>query len=249
MDYIKHHGVEDQQWGVRNGPPYPLDNAKAMAQRIINRMKVGEEAVNNFLKDQKDKKISEIKLSDDAKIITKNVDLFTTQELQDKINRQRMIKELQNNIPKKEGFIKKTMSGITNGLSSKISNAIVDKIIGSITDSKNSFTYKEAVKIAEDFKNGKAVDGQVKRMTAQEMEQLFKLINNTNSIDKMVNQKDNNENSKSSSKNTSSLLSNKDSISRKQFRKELDDLMDKGYLPKQVMQVYYERDPKMLKNN
>ena len=50
-------------------------------------------------------------------------------------------------------------------------------------------------------------------------------------------------------KNNSLLLSNKDNISRKQFRKELDELMDKGYLPKQLMQVYYERDPKMLKNN
>lgn len=27
MDYISHHGVEGQQWGVRNGPPYPLDKA------------------------------------------------------------------------------------------------------------------------------------------------------------------------------------------------------------------------------
>lgn len=27
MNYISHHGIEGQQWGVRNGPPYPLDKA------------------------------------------------------------------------------------------------------------------------------------------------------------------------------------------------------------------------------
>ena len=30
MDYLKlrelyHHGIKGQEWGVRNGPPYPLD--------------------------------------------------------------------------------------------------------------------------------------------------------------------------------------------------------------------------------
>lgn len=24
--YLKHHGIEGQKWGVRNGPPYPLKN-------------------------------------------------------------------------------------------------------------------------------------------------------------------------------------------------------------------------------
>ena len=24
-DYIVHHGIKGQQWGVENGPPYPLD--------------------------------------------------------------------------------------------------------------------------------------------------------------------------------------------------------------------------------
>lgn len=24
-DYLEHHGIEGQKWGVKNGPPYPLD--------------------------------------------------------------------------------------------------------------------------------------------------------------------------------------------------------------------------------
>lgn len=31
MDYLSHHGIEGQQWGKRNGPPYPLDK-KVSAQ-------------------------------------------------------------------------------------------------------------------------------------------------------------------------------------------------------------------------
>lgn len=35
--FLKHHGIEGQRWGVRNGPPYPLDTKTA------NRVKSGEQ--------------------------------------------------------------------------------------------------------------------------------------------------------------------------------------------------------------
>lgn len=25
-DYLSHHGIKGQKWGVRNGPPYPIEN-------------------------------------------------------------------------------------------------------------------------------------------------------------------------------------------------------------------------------
>jgi len=33
VDYISHHGIEGQKWGVRNGPPYPLDPAKDIGHK------------------------------------------------------------------------------------------------------------------------------------------------------------------------------------------------------------------------
>lgn len=56
-DVISHHGVEGQQWGVRNGPPYPLDQSKAL------------------------------KRSKDKKELASRARGMSTQELQDALNR------------------------------------------------------------------------------------------------------------------------------------------------------------------
>ena len=33
-DYISHHGILNQKWGVRNGPPYPLDSKIFTGSRL-----------------------------------------------------------------------------------------------------------------------------------------------------------------------------------------------------------------------
>lgn len=33
-DYISHHGIKGQKWGVKNGPPYPLDSSKSTGKRL-----------------------------------------------------------------------------------------------------------------------------------------------------------------------------------------------------------------------
>lgn len=35
--YISHHGVKGQQWGVQNGPPYPLDPQKITDKRTARK--------------------------------------------------------------------------------------------------------------------------------------------------------------------------------------------------------------------
>ena len=38
---LYHHGIEGQKWGVRNGPPYPLDEGdRSAAERAANPMPV-----------------------------------------------------------------------------------------------------------------------------------------------------------------------------------------------------------------
>lgn len=57
--YLKHHGVKGQRWGVRNGPPYPIENSK---NRAIARVRYAaktkskvDDIVNSLSNDEKDK--------------------------------------------------------------------------------------------------------------------------------------------------------------------------------------------------
>ena len=47
-NYLSHHGVKGQQWGVRHGPPYPIDKSKGditlRAGTKINRVAVRDES-------------------------------------------------------------------------------------------------------------------------------------------------------------------------------------------------------------
>lgn len=33
-NYLSHHGVKGQEWGVRNGPPYPIEDKVAKKKTI-----------------------------------------------------------------------------------------------------------------------------------------------------------------------------------------------------------------------
>lgn len=38
MDYLEHHGVQGQKWGVKNGPPYPLYRQDPVKYKAIKRL-------------------------------------------------------------------------------------------------------------------------------------------------------------------------------------------------------------------
>jgi hypothetical protein len=45
-EFIAHHGIKGQKWGVKNGPPYPLDDAtnrKVRMGRVHTKSEVGED--------------------------------------------------------------------------------------------------------------------------------------------------------------------------------------------------------------
>ena len=35
--YLEHHGVKGQKWGVKNGPPYPINNARNRAIKRVRK--------------------------------------------------------------------------------------------------------------------------------------------------------------------------------------------------------------------
>lgn len=38
-DYLMHHGIDGQKWGVKHGPPYPLDSSESTGSRLKTKKK------------------------------------------------------------------------------------------------------------------------------------------------------------------------------------------------------------------
>ncbi len=108
-DALEHHGILGMHWGQRNGPPYPLDSKVSTGKRLkkaggtgsISRkrrraLKKARKARAKNLKIKTEQKLQEqqrqkskedIIKSKDVKSMLDNVDMFTTQEINDMLNR------------------------------------------------------------------------------------------------------------------------------------------------------------------
>lgn len=49
-NYLAHHGVEGQKWGVKHGPPYPINNSGYLASRIRKNAEKTEPKITNDVK-------------------------------------------------------------------------------------------------------------------------------------------------------------------------------------------------------
>lgn len=47
-NFLAHHGIQGMQWGVSNGPPYPLSDAEH--RRVVNKAKTAAKAAGNAVK-------------------------------------------------------------------------------------------------------------------------------------------------------------------------------------------------------
>lgn len=149
-DCLEHHGILGMHWGKKNGPPYPLDSKVSTGKRLkstsgrISRKrkkalkkarKIRAANARRKIKEQKkleatQKSKEEIMKTKDIKAMSKNLDQFSNQEINDMLNRldtERRLKEKVLQIEKANkskgermsNFVKENVkSGVTSGMGS-----------------------------------------------------------------------------------------------------------------------------------
>lgn len=110
-DYLMHHGIKNQHWGVRNGPPYPLN--KEGREKFKKKVKEIREKNKENRRVKRRKKI----LKDPAKMV-KYQDEFTIEELAEAIKKFDMVEEVRKRIPKVEKEQKQQLSLLQKQLAS-----------------------------------------------------------------------------------------------------------------------------------
>lgn len=96
-DELQHHGVKDQQWGVQNGPPYPLsgENKKAAKkfyreqrrQDRIARRQERELKKNRKFEEARQKMLSKANIKE----IRRHSDWFSQQEIESAMRKRQML--------------------------------------------------------------------------------------------------------------------------------------------------------------
>lgn len=91
-EYLAHHGTKGQKWGVKHGPPYPLDEK---SKEILR-----EKWKDDISEEEKEARKKDVIATADAKAAYNNRYEFTSEEIQTIINRVTKENELLSKIPK-----------------------------------------------------------------------------------------------------------------------------------------------------
>lgn len=134
-EVVEHFGILGMHWGQRNGPPYPLGSDKSTGRRLKKSAGGGSGSVsrkrrkalkkarktrakNLKIKTQEKQTKEEIIKNKDIHSMLKNVDKFTSQEINDMLNRlnveQRLREEVSKQERSKKTWGKKVKEGFTS---------------------------------------------------------------------------------------------------------------------------------------
>ena len=143
-EIVRHFGILGMHWGLRNGPPYPLGSDKSTGRRLKKSAGGGSGSItrkqrralkkarktrakNLKIRTMEKKTKDDIIKSKDIKAMLQNVDKFTSQEINDMLNRlsvEQRLREEVNRLEKsqkswgtkvKEGFVESAKEGLASG--------------------------------------------------------------------------------------------------------------------------------------
>lgn len=221
-EFFEHHGIKGQKWGVRNGPPYPLNESRGgmiggsskghiskrkkrkLQKQRVKTLKKARQIRTQKLQEQKEtaKTKEEIIKSRDAVSMMKNIDKFTTQEIQEFNNRENAIRILNQRVTeikesqmtkgqKLKRFAKKTASKAAEDIAVKVIRTTADMAFKKLAESTNNKVLAKAAdaKTKDQVKN---LEKQLKQKTKNGSQDIrngaiLDLIKNTSSDKKSLN--------------------------------------------------------------
>ena len=158
-DELRHHGVDGQKWGVKNGPPYPLDSSVSTGKQLKKAQKKVSKDIANIVTSSKNRHTT---TDDVSEYLNRNVRKEELNKLQQKANK---VKDLEKKVMPNKNELHQLYKKAQTEAISKVGNkknfddedfyelSVIDKaedlffdsIQKSISSKKEGKQYKEAI--------------------------------------------------------------------------------------------------------
>lgn len=101
-NYISHHGIEGQKWGVKNGPPYPLEKKGNKKKKNKNY----NQSQNNEETDDIEEGKRKAMRTGNPELIQKYAEDMTSAELNEALRKMDLMEQLKNSEPSRNSVSK-----------------------------------------------------------------------------------------------------------------------------------------------